>query len=118
IHPTTTTHSVLPSVRLTTSAPRSVTFRRLNHTACSPAVYASRLGLLRSHHATLASRWRPTFAGQDLNLLGCFSKVHITSILLRQASPGAPAGVKGVQTSDAKATRPTAGPAYGTRSAV
>jgi hypothetical protein len=27
MHPATTTHSVLPSVRLTTSAPRSVTFR-------------------------------------------------------------------------------------------
>lgn len=47
---------------------------RLNHTACSLAVYASRLGLLRSHHARLASRWRPTLAGQDLNLLGCFRR--------------------------------------------
>ena len=72
---------------------------RLNHTACSLAVYASRLGLLRSHHARLASRWRPTLAGQDLNLLGCFRRflsvmsLHITSILLRQASPGAPIAV-------------------------
>ena len=62
---------------------------RLNHTACSLAVYASRLGLLRSHHARLASRWRPTLAGQDLNLLGCFRRflsamsLHITSIPLR-----------------------------------
>ena len=47
---------------------------RLNHTACSLAVYASRLGLLRSHHARLASRWRPTLAGQGLNLLGCFRR--------------------------------------------
>ena len=59
---------------------------RLNHTACSLAVYTSRLGLLRSHHARLASRWRPTLAGQDLNLLGCFRRflsvmsLHITSI--------------------------------------
>src|SRR5215213_11949229 len=37
---------------------------RLNHTACSLAVYASQLGLLRSHHARLASRWRPTLAGR------------------------------------------------------
>ena len=72
---------------------------RLNHTACSLAVYASRLGLLRSHHARLASRWRPTLAGQDLNLLGCFRRflsvmsLHITSIPLRQALPGAPTGV-------------------------
>jgi hypothetical protein len=69
---------------------------RLNHTACSLAVYASRLGLLRSHHARLASRRRPTLAGQDLNLLGCFRRflhvmsLHITSIPLRQALPGAP----------------------------
>jgi len=72
---------------------------RLNHTACSLAVYASRLGLLRSHHARLASRWRPTLAGQDLNLLGCFRRflsvmsLHITSIPLRQALPGAPTDV-------------------------
>jgi hypothetical protein len=72
---------------------------RLNHTACSLAVYASRLGLLRSHHARLASRWRPTLAGQDLNLLGCFRRFlsvmspHITSIPLRQALPGAPTAV-------------------------
>ena len=72
---------------------------RLNHTACSLAVYASRLGLLRSHHARLASRWRPTLAGQDLNLLGCFRRflsvmsLHITSIPLRQALPGAPTAV-------------------------
>jgi hypothetical protein len=72
---------------------------RLNHTACSLAVYASRLGLLRRHHARLASRWRPALAGQDLNLLGCFRRflsvmsLHITSIPLRQALPGAPAGV-------------------------
>ena len=72
---------------------------RLNHTACSLAVYASRLGLLRSHHARLASRWRPTLAGQDSNLLDCFRRflsvmsLHITSIPLRQASPGAPTAV-------------------------
>lgn len=72
---------------------------RLNHTACSLAVYASWLGLLRSHHARLASRWRPTLAGQDLNLLGCFRRflsvmsLHITSIPLRQALPGAPTDV-------------------------
>lgn len=76
---------------------------RLNHTACSLAVYASRLGLLRSHHARLASRWRPTLAGQDLNLLGCFRRflsvmsLHITSIPLRQALPGAPSGVTRVR---------------------
>lgn len=69
---------------------------RLDHTACSLAVYASRLGLLRRHHARLASRWRPTLAGQDLNLLGCIRRfhsamsLHITSFLLRQALPGAP----------------------------
>ena len=48
---------------------------RLNHTACSLAVYASQLGLLRiEHHARLASRWRPTLAGQDSHLLGCFRR--------------------------------------------
>jgi len=47
---------------------------RLNHTACSFAAYASRLGLLRSHHARLASHWRPTLLGQDSHLLGCFRR--------------------------------------------
>ena len=84
-----TTHSVLPSVRLTTSAPRSVIFRGSNHTACSLAVYASRLGLLRSHHARLAYRWRPTLAGQDLNLLDCFRRFlcNVTSHHFDPPSP-------------------------------
>lgn len=48
---------------------------RLNHTACSLAVYASQLGLLRiGHHARLASHWRPTLLGQDSHLLGCFRR--------------------------------------------
>lgn len=91
-----TTHSMLPSVRLTTSAPRSVTFRG---SITQPVRLLSTLrgsDYSDRHHARLASRWRPTLAGQDLNLLGCFRRflsvmsLHITSILLRQALPGAP----------------------------
>ena len=81
------------------SAPRLVTFRG----SITQPVHS--LSTLRSsdysdrHHARLASRWRPTLAGQDLNLLGCIRRflsamsLHITSILLRQALPGAPNAV-------------------------
>ena len=36
----------------------------LNHTACTPAVYASQHGLPQCH-ARLASGWWPTFTGRD-----------------------------------------------------
>ena len=42
---------------ITTSVGSAIShISRLNHTACSLAVYASQLGLLRSHHARLATR--------------------------------------------------------------
>ena len=43
---------------------RDSVLSRLNHTARTPAVYASQDGSLR-HHARLASGCRPHFAGQD-----------------------------------------------------
>ena len=52
----TTTLSMLPSVALHHVGSASCPLSRLNHTACLLAVYASQLGLLRSHHARLASR--------------------------------------------------------------
>ncbi len=63
---------------------------RFNHTACSLAVYASRLGLLRSHHARLASRWRPTLAGPDLNPLGCFRRFLFRNVISHYFDPPSP----------------------------
>ena len=72
---------------------------RLNHTAYSLAVYASRLGLLRfEHRARLASHWRPTLLGQDSHLLGCIRRFplcvfHSHRFPLLEAFPGAPTAV-------------------------
>jgi hypothetical protein len=63
---------------------------RLNHTACSLAVYASRLGLLRSHHARLASRWRPTLAGAGLEPAGLLSKVSLGNVTSHHFDPPSP----------------------------
>ena len=47
VHQASSMPSMLPSVCFTTSAPHLGPFRGLSHTACSLAVYASQLGLLR-----------------------------------------------------------------------
>ena len=69
-----TTYPMLPSVRLTTSAPRSVTFRG------SITRPVRSLSTLRGsdysdrHRARLATHWRPTLLGQDSHLLGCIRR--------------------------------------------
>ena len=68
------THPMLPSARLTASAPRSVTFRG------SITRPARSLSTLRGsdysdrQRARLASQWRPALLGQDSHLLGCIRR--------------------------------------------
>ena len=81
-----TTLPVLPSTFSTASAPRLWVLSRLNHTARSPAVYASQDGSLR-HHARLAPGWWPPLAGRDFNPQGSIRRFQ-SAIL--PPSPGFP----------------------------
>jgi hypothetical protein len=80
--------SMLPSAKLTASAPTRTVISGLNHTAHSLAVYASQDGL--SHrHARLASGWLASLSGRGWLPAGFQRKVSGHPILLSQASPGA-----------------------------
>jgi len=59
--------SILPSAVLKASAPPANLLSRLDHAACTIAVYASQPGSPQLH-ARLASDWWPTFVGQDSHL--------------------------------------------------
>ena len=71
--------SLLPSARFKASAP---TWRlaRLNHTACTLAVYASQPGL-PLHHARLASGWGPAFPGRASRPQGSFVRFPLFSYM-------------------------------------
>jgi hypothetical protein len=69
--------------------PRQILISGLNHTACSLAVYASQGGLLH-HHARLASGWLASLVRAGLTTRWVLPKGFRSSILLSQASPGAP----------------------------
>ena len=82
--------SVLPSAISTASAPTKIFHFEAPYRAYSLAVYASRRGLPRDR-ARLASGWWPTFAGQDLHLLGFNRKFQrlVTSYPPPPGLPGA-----------------------------
>lgn len=63
-HPAHSVRLLWSSARLTTSTPQWL-LSRLNHTACTPPVYASQAGSL-PHHATLGSGGWPVLTGSGL----------------------------------------------------
>lgn len=72
---------MLPSAVLKASAPPANLLSRLDHAACTIAVYASQPGSPQLH-ARLASDWWPTFVGQDFHLQDCsegFGSGYVTS---------------------------------------
>src|SRR5690606_26628138 len=81
---------VLPSGRKRPSASATCVLSRLNSAAHTLLVYASQRGLL-PNHATLGSGWLSPLPGRVEYLLGSTKRFQLHgSILLLQASPGAP----------------------------
>jgi hypothetical protein len=86
----TATLSVLSSAKWTTSTPTIPKISGLNHTARPFAVYASQGGLPH-RHARLASGWLASLVRAGMVTRWVLTKgFMINSILLSQASPGAP----------------------------
>ena len=82
--------AVLPSLLRTRSAPPHSNLSGLNHTACSLAVYASQLGLLRSTPRKTRFSLTATLGEAGLEPAGLFSKVSLSDLNSFRFDPPSP----------------------------